>query len=337
MTADDLKLRYSKNGIMSRNCLFNWILGARGTGKTYTFKEYALDSPGECVWVRRYQEDIDELKATNEFLSDLFQTSHKYDNLKIEWKGNKLYIDGLVKIHFIALSTAQRKKSQSFYNVDKMVFDEVLESLGRSYLKKEINKFLELYETVNRLRGKGDDTRKEVRVFFLANKVSFVNPYFSYWGITPFTERYKTFKNGTICVENYTNKDFEEAKKDTQFGKLISGTTYSDYSIDNVCWEDNNSFITKRTVKSVLRANIRIGETTIGIWTDDNRMYCSKAYNPAGRTYAPRYEMLENEHPLTMNKLPVTWLVLGFERGYVYFDDNVVKDFVFRLMQGQFD
>ena len=79
------------------------------------------------------------------------------------------------------------------------VFDEFIETKkGRNYLQNEVEMFLDLIETVNRLRI----DRPEVRVYLLANKVTFVNPYFTYFNIKPFTGRFKKYKNGLIVVEN---------------------------------------------------------------------------------------------------------------------------------------
>lgn len=65
-------LWYKKEPLLSHNGLFNMVLGARSTGKTFCFKEWAVSKmKSQCVWVRRYQEDIEDM--SDKFLTDLIQ------------------------------------------------------------------------------------------------------------------------------------------------------------------------------------------------------------------------------------------------------------------------
>ena len=322
---------YNKTPLMSRNGFINFVLGARGTGKTYCFKKWALEKPMQTVWVRRYQEDIDDLQ--DKFMGDLIGTGvidpEEHD---IVCEAGKLSIDGEVKIYFVALNTAPRKKSQSYHMVDAIIYDEVFEMKGgRRYLTNEVEKFLELIETVNRLRLDG---RKEVRCFLLANKTTFVNPYFTYWNILPFTERFKTFKDGLIVVENYENKDFVEAKKQTKFGKLISGTSYGEYAIDNMAWMDDDAYIvSKKPDNCRLLGNIRFKEVMMGIWSNESECYIMRAHNKNRWTFTTRFEVQDGEYPLVPTRQPMKFLVECFNQGILYFEDNVCKNAIFSIIQ----
>lgn len=322
----DKSLFYDKTPCLSYNSLFNFVLGGRGVGKTFSFKEWAIKSDYQTVWVRRYREDIEKLTMGNKFISDLIAEG-KLDGLDIKLDNNVLWVNGEEKVFFIPLSTARRVKSQSFAGVDKIIFDELLEETRTKYLKDEVNLFLNLYETVARLR--------EVRVFFLSNKATFVNPYFTFWGITPFTQRFKKF-GSDILVENYQNKEFSDYKKNTRFGKLIAGSRFADYIIDNECWLDDNAFIKKRETDSKFKANIRYNGVMIGLWLGHNGFYCTKEINKDYRTYTPRYEMVEGDYPLDTKYEPFTWLSYAYDNGKLYFSDNIVKQTVFNILQGQF-
>lgn len=334
-TSDENKdIWYNRSELLSHNGLFNFTLGARGVGKTFSFKLWAVTSPAQTVWVRRYVEDIKSLVADNgnKFVGDLIAKGKIPAETEYFVDGNILYINDEPKVYFVGLSTARRLKSQSFPLVDKIIFDEFLEEETRTsaYLKDEVNMFLGLYETVNRLRL-GED--KDVRVFFLANKTSFVNPYFSYWHITPFEKRFKKFKEGLIVVENYINEEFRNLKNNTPFGRLIKGTDFGRFAIDNIAWHDDYAFVKKRSPKAKHKCNIRYNGSVIGIWIDNDGIYCSFDNNLEAPTFALRYETKENEYMLTKKDFPMANLMAAYECNMLRFESITIKQYVYELMQ----
>ena len=62
---------YSKNQLLSYNCLFNFVTGARGIGKTYQFKTWAISdfirTGSTCWWIMRYQTEIDTIIKDGRF------------------------------------------------------------------------------------------------------------------------------------------------------------------------------------------------------------------------------------------------------------------------------
>lgn len=327
---------YSRQELLSHNGLFNFTIGGRGVGKTFNYKEWAINSKNQTVWVRRYAEDIKALVADNgsKFCSDLINAGKLDEETNFCVADNILYVEDEAKIFFVALSTARRLKSQSFPKVDKIIFDEFLEEENKttSYLKNEVDLFLGLYETVNRLRL-GDDGRKDVRAFFLGNLSSFVNPYFSFWHITPFEKRFKKFKDGLIVVENYSNDKFKELKNNTPFGKLIAGTKFSQFAVDNVAWRDDYAFVKKRGQSGCNMFNIRYNNTLIGVWVEEDGLYCSFDANPEVRTYALKYETQEKERLLSKKTFPMSYITKAYETNKLFFDNITVKQYVFELMQ----
>ena len=82
----------------------------------------------------------------------------------------------------------------------------------------------------------------------LANSASSTNPYFLYFDLTlPYNNDIKLFKEGTILLQYMKNEKYREAKKQTKFGKLISGTSFEDYSVNNKFLNDNRNFVEKKT------------------------------------------------------------------------------------------
>lgn len=323
---------YDRGPALSYNALYTFCLGARGTGKTFNYKCWAITKETQTVWIRRTDEDIKDIANEGKFLADLIAEGiikpDEIDDYKI--KDRILYYQNNPKIFFVGLSTSARKKSQSYHNVDLIVYDEFIEKEQRRYLTGEVELFLELYETVNRLRLDG---RKEVRAIFIANKVSFVNPFFSYWNILPFEQRFKTFENGLILVENYSNTKFAELKKSTKFGRLIDGTKYGDYAIDNMVWQDDNALIEQKPQDTKILCNIHFQDRFIGIWGNEEMVYVTPEHNKQVRTFGLKYQCKTHEIPMTFTSYPLKMLKELYLVGRLRFADTTCKNVIFSLMQ----
>lgn len=129
------------------------------------------------------------------------------------------------------------------------------------YLKNEVFTFLNLIETISRLR--------DVRIFMLANSASSTNPYFLYFDLTlPYNNDIKLFKDGTILLQYMKNEEYRETKKKTRFGKLIAGTTFEDYAINNNFINDNKNFVEKKTGSAKFTFAFIYNSETFGVWLD---------------------------------------------------------------------
>lgn len=62
----------------------------------------------------------------------------------------------------------------------------------------------------------------------------------------PYNNDIKVFKDGLILLQYMKNEKYREFKKNTKFGKLISGTSFEDYAINNKMINQNNYFIEKK-------------------------------------------------------------------------------------------
>lgn len=324
--------RYNGQRLMSYGAMLNLLYGGRGVGKTFFFKVWCLlVAKGETVWMRRYENEIND--ARDKFCEDLISGGFITEDMDIEIEGNTILLNGEPRIHFVALSISMKKKSVPYPNVNWIVFDEFIETrVNRNYLPNEAEMLLEFISTVNRYRP----DRQEVRTFLIGNKVSWFNEYTAYFHIEPFEGQYKTFKDGLICVENYANRDFEDKMKQTRFGRLISGTKYEKYAIENQSLRDTADFIKKRPKQSWLKVCIRVGPDTFGIWTDGEKLYFSTDFDPNKRTYADREDLHEKEIALKSGEPPITWLLDFHRLGMLCFDTGGCKTVALNLMMTYF-
>lgn len=254
---------YNGGELLSKNRLFNFIIGNRGGGKTYHWKVRCvkdfLRTGKQFIWIRRYNTELENIKK---WYDDI---AHEFEGHKLEVTKKHIKIDGMICGYIGALSTSQRLKSNAYPLVDKIIFDEFLIDKGSlRYINGEVELMLELVETIFRMRDNNN------RVIFIANAISIVNPYFTYFNIKPnLQERFTLTKH--IAIELYTNQEYINKKLSTRFGDLIKGTKYGQYAIENKFLRDNYSFIIDRPSKNLDYANTVIyNGHKFGVWLCNN-------------------------------------------------------------------
>lgn len=275
---------YNFDKLFSYNFLIAFVIGERGVGKSFNSKVAVLKkfikSGEQFIYIRRYKTELDTALAT--FWTDL-QANGYFDDLRLEVKKSKMLTqflcDGKVCGYAIPLSTANILKSTPFPNVSTIIFDEfLLDTAGTyRYLKHEVTMFLDVIESVGRLRD-------NLKVILLGNALNVhASPYFAYWDLElpQNGAEFRTFKDGAIVVNYIRNLEYRKAKKASKFGKLIDGTEYGRYAIDNEVLRENNSFIEKRPSNASFDAVLVINGMPLGIWNGRNGyMYLSEKHDP---------------------------------------------------------
>lgn len=317
---------YDKSQLLSHNKILNMVLSNRGGGKTFNMTRWAIDdfkkTGSQCAWVRRYQTEIDEMLQNGKFF-DAVREYYPNDELKID--GNLGYINGEVAIYFIALSTSRQLKSNNYPFVNKIVFDEFIIDKGRiSYLKNEVEVFLDLYETIAR-------TRDNVRAVLLANSITIVNPYFLFFNVKPDTNKRFTV-SGQVCIELFTDADFVDAKKKSRFGQLVKGTRYGAYAIENEWLLDNETFIESKTPKAEFMLSLKYNGIVYGFWVDYKvgLIFVNRQYDPSSYQ---QYCLQKDDHDpnlLLIKSLstckPMQRIIYAFRYGLIRFEDMSVKN-----------
>lgn len=282
---------FDGNRVLTYNALFNFIVGNRGTGKTYWAKKWAvadfLKNKKEFVYLRRYKTEID----VKTFFT---QIQPEFPDTELTVKGKDFYIDGSYAGQAVALSTGITKKSMPFDNVNKIIFDEfMIENGNYRYLVNEVNKFLDFYETVNRLRVDG---RADTIVFFLSNALSLYNPYFNFFKIK-FRGNTKKFRNGELYAEIFLDEEFAKAKMESRFGKIISGTEYAEYAVFNNFYLDDNKLIGKKTGNAEYHCTFIINGKEYGIYRDYSvgKMFVTDSVD---KTCPKRYCFSNKDHEI---------------------------------------
>jgi hypothetical protein len=253
---------YEPNDLLSKNRIYNYIIGNRGGGKTFAYQKWCIKdfikTGKKFIWLRRYNSEVDEIKtkwASNDLKMQL------EPNI-ITYKGKYIYVNDMQAGIIMALSTAPRVKSVAYDEYNKIIYDEFLidsENSTLRYMKKEGFAFDELYETVDRLRD-------ETRAIFIGNSISVVNPHFAYNNIKPNLDKEFTIYDDCV-IQLYKNEEYIKAKLKTRFGRKNANTDYGAYSINNKFIRDNYSFICERPNTNLIYSlTIMYNNTKYGVW-----------------------------------------------------------------------
>lgn len=332
------KRYYNKDALFSYKAFLNISLGARGTGKTTCAKFWCVDdfkkTGHRFVWVRRYNTELtgDRKKGIEGCVKDFFKKiQHFYPNDKFEVKKNHAYINGKDAGVFIALSTSSAMKSVDFPDVNKIVFDEFLITKGSkyTYLNNEVVIFLDLISTVFRpITDENGHEQLKTRVWLLSNAVTFANEYFYYFNIKPFHDRrFYHDKEKGIVVEQYKNQVYEDAVRKTDFGKLIAGSEYEDYAVDNQYMLDNDDFIAVKSKNAVFLCNVRYEGQKWGVYADSEFVYVTYRVD----TTQPFYVFTKADHSLdsmmikSIRGTRFELLIKHYQLGLVRFDNIMIK------------
>ncbi len=312
----------------SHGCLFNFLDGIRGCGKTYGMLEYELDRylkhGYRFLYLRRTEEELRKLTTS--------KSGRLFNHVQVEFPGHALWtesdvlhIDKEVCGYAQALSTARKLKSDALDNVRDIVFDEYIidTTSSQRYLTDEVTAFFELYETIARPGARDYD----VRCWFLGNAISSSNPYHDYFGIDlPYQS--DILKKDDILLQMIAPPELIEAKKNTRFYKLIEGSQYAAYATENRFLRDNPRFIEKKGGGCEYQFAFIYYDEMIGVWRDyrNGKYYISPDIDKQCRlVYAATTETQE-PNTLLLKGFKSTFhlknLKTAYDMGCVYYENQ---------------
>ena len=319
----DTSVYYDPNPLLSFNRILNFVIGARGIGKTYGIKKHmvrrAIKHDKQFIYLRRYRSEI-KGKLGN-FFNDI---ADEFPDVNLKVKGRNFYADDKLIGYALVLSSWQSEKSNAYPKVETIMYDEFLREKDNSgYIPNEPNALLNLMDTVFR-------NRENVRCICLSNAVTVVNPFFVYFNLVPDIDRRFT-KNESVVVEIPDSSDFTNLRRESRFGKLVAGTDYADMAIDNEFIHDSKTFIEKRSKESKFQFLMIHQGLNIGVWVDRERalMYLSTDYDPSTtKRYCVTTDDLSEGVTLVKgfnNNLYTQKMTSAFKHGMLRFDNQHIR------------
>ena len=333
MVANDSRY-FNLTKVARANVPFNFIIGGRGTGKTYRclWNAYDTVSPDtRFMYLRRTEVEISSIadakynpfKAINRKLGYNVQARYIAKNSVGEFYETVESEEERFLGYAAALSTFGKLRGADLSDTDKVIFDEFIKPSAARHLKDEADLFFNAYETINRNRE--IEGKPPVMCYLLSNATSLNNPILAELGLTRIIENMK--RNGDTVytdrqrgahIELLDNIAISKEKADTALYKLTKSTTYAAHALDNEFAYDSFENIEK----------VSLNEYTPWIQLSDMYIYKHKSrlefYVSATSKAKCKFVFTGDKEPLFKRQYGYRFhhLIMG---GYVLFQSFAVK------------
>ena len=272
-------------GILKEGYPFNFLVGGRGTGKTYTTLKVAKEEKRLFMLMRRTQSQADLIskpefsvfKPLNDDLNwnVMVKSISKYNSMFYEPDGENFnHPVG----YTCALSTISNMRGFDASDIQLLIYDEFIPEKHERLLKNEADALFNAYETMNRNREiKG---AAPIQMVCLANANDITNPVFESLKLIRIadrmqkgnTDRWTDDRRGIQLIMLHRSP-ISRKKANTVLYNLTEGTEFSNMAIDN----DFN--VDRQHVKPRPLAEYTpvcsIGELCIYRHKSDNRLYAT--------------------------------------------------------------
>ena len=228
---------YTARYMLSKGSLFNATLSDRSDGKTFDSAQRILEDYEKDgtigIYMRRFKTEFTQVMYDGFFEDNL---SKPFNERFLSWqfKGSKKGVQVRKSenedwdwICFFVPLTMSGKLKSTFNGFHQRIhcinFDEYI-PLDDRYAPNEMTLLLEFWKTIDR-------DRNTTQLIILGNRVVEFNPFFDYFNIRlDITgQKVRTYRDGTLSVQIYVNKEHRTKREDTPFKSLIKGTEYDNY------------------------------------------------------------------------------------------------------------
>lgn len=272
---------------------FNFIVGGRGTGKTYGGLKDAHETGSRFIFMRRTEKILETIRTPE--LSP-FKKINEDLGIRLGFAPAGRHVDGIYRMeenedgrvlpagprigYLLALSTISNVRGFDASDVDEILYDEFIKEEHERALKGEGKALLNAYETVNRNRELYG--QKPVQLFCLSNSEELGNPIFIELGLVQRAERMQ--RKG---VESYIDTErgvglfmlqhspISEKKGETALYKLSGDTEFSRMALGNRFKEIDDQNIGSRPLVEY-KPVVGIGEITIYKHKAGSKFYVSE-------------------------------------------------------------
>lgn len=327
----------SLNDINNRKPSIYISTSNRSAGKTTYFNRLLvkrfLDKNEKFCLFYRYNYELDDV--SDKFFKDiqgLFFPSHEMtDKRRANGIYHELYLDDLSCGYAVSLnsSDAVKKNSHFFSDVHRIMFDE-FQSETNHYCNDEITKFLSVYRSI--ARGKGKQMRY-VPVYMVANPISIINPYYVSMGISArLRDDTKYLKGDGFVLEQGFVESALHAQEESGVFRAFKNEKYTAYSGQGVYLNDNKAFVERPSGRSRYLCTLKYngGNYAIREYGEQGILYCDKRVD---LDFPTRITVTTEDHQVNYVMLKRNDLIISnfrylFERGCFRFKDLQCKEAV---------
>ena len=275
-------------GILDEGYPFNFLVGGRGTGKTYTTLKVAKEEGRKFMLMRRTQSQADLIskpefsvfKPLNEDLgwNVMVRRISKYNSAFFIPSGNEEDPYGSEIGYTCALSTISNMRGFDASDIQLLIYDEFIPEKHERPIKNEADAIYNAYETMNRNREiKGI---APIQMVCLANSNDIANPVFESLNLIRVadkmqkggTDRWTDEKRGIQLIMLHRSP-ISKQKANTVLYNLTTGSEFANMALDND-FNVDRQHVKPRPLSEYLPV-CAIGELCIYRHKSDNRLYAS--------------------------------------------------------------
>lgn len=255
--------------ILHLGITFNFIIGARGVGKTFGFLDVAQADGIPFMLMRRQQSQTDIINRPD-FSPFKAICEKRHINITTESAGKysaRFIKDDQVIGYTCALSTISNMRGFDASDVKLLLYDEFVPEVHDRPIKEEGKAFLNAIETIGRNRELDDE--KPLQVVCMANAFNIANPIFLELGLVGIAERMK-LKGQEIYINRERSLSIIMPKSDKIIGrkkhtalyKLTDQSSFSDMALKNDFIYNPSDNVEPQVIKE-FKPMVTVGEITI--------------------------------------------------------------------------
>lgn len=352
MAIEDNKMFVNVYDMKNKEYPFQFFIGGRGTGKTYSALGGAVEGHVENKFMysrmtdKEYKVllDIKGVEGGNPFKKYNHENGTNYGLNRINSSLSGIYQreankDGLLiptgqPIGYgSALYNIADLRSIDFYDVSDWILDEFVPEKHKRALPDAADAFFNAYETINRNRELEEPPKPPVNVWAISNSNNIYNDMFKGLGIVADIEKAvrkkKTdlyYKERGLAVHLLKNSEIFDAKKrQTALYKLSRGTRYAEMALENKFAYDDFSLVGYKILKYGWQPVVTIinGDTEYSIYRKTGDKFMHVTYYQA--KYTPTYKVKHAQDRAGFKKEYGQYLYDKFIRGYLSFETYELK------------
>ena len=229
---------------------FNFLIGGRGIGKTYSLLDYFLEMGTRFVYMRRTEKELracstdklNPLKAINRDRGTNYRFYKESDVYSIcdseATDGSKWKATGDAIGIAVALSTFANIRGFDGTDFDVLFYDEFIPERRARPIRDEFDALMNAYETINRNRE--IQGKPPLILICASNSNKLDNPIFLGLGLVSKIfnmyvkeQELAVFQNRGLLVANYMRSPISERKRETALYKLTTGTEFAAMALAN--------------------------------------------------------------------------------------------------------
>lgn len=340
---------YLENGYLDAAWIYDlpvrhiWVIGGRGTGKTYGFLREALRRKNKFMFLRRTETQVDIIRqpAFSPFspinadegynvqpfpyapkISAFYHAVENEDTMKLEPSGAPIG-------YLAAVKTFHNVRGFSARDVDLIYFDEFVREPTERRIKGEPAALWNALETINRNREL--EGLPSAKFIACSNAEDIANDYFVDLGLVTVAEKMvikgesvKVLRDREMAIVILQGSPISEAKADTALYKMTKGTGFAQMALDNSFRVDFDAYRSRPIGE--YRPVVTVGELTVYKHKSNGRYYVTphRAGNP------PVYTMSDADQ--RRFKVTHRWLAAAYMRGIIDFESYFCESLLYKYL-----